>query len=317
MTLIEILVVSAIMLTLMAVSVPVLAPIAESRAAREASRGVQSAFESARARAMRLGRPCGVALMPFHQDFPFGCITLEQLTAPPSVVAAYSTSGNSVSIQTGSFPSLKRGDVVQLNHTGPRFVMSGNSNSLDLTAWSDSNLGLTYDYQNFGTDSERECTISYFPIPDSSNAFAKALGIESSFILPKGYIVDLAYSGTVNGTWQGTLNKNTKTLMKYPPTVVFNADGTASLFINGSKVSLENLSDPKIYLLVGSWGKMLDSNGNSIADEEELIRTNLQDTNSFWVVVNPKTGLVTTARNIDKTRDSVAVTNQTNTKGGN
>ena len=192
MTLIELLVVAAIMMILMAASIPVLTPMAENRAARETVRGVQSALESARARAIRLGRPCGVTFMPFHENFPCACITMEQLTAPPSVVGGYSVSGNSATVNVGSFPSLKRVDTVQLNYTGPKFVITSSSTSLNLSAGFNSNL--QYDYNNYGSDAD-ECVINYFPVPESSNAFAKALGLESSFTLPKGYMIDLAFCG--------------------------------------------------------------------------------------------------------------------------
>ncbi|MDO4630102.1 MAG: prepilin-type N-terminal cleavage/methylation domain-containing protein [Planctomycetia bacterium] len=304
MTLIELLVVSAIMLTLMAVSVPVLTPIAETRVARETARGVQSALESARARAIQLGRPCGVALMPFHSDFKFGCITMEQLTAPPSYLGKCSASGGNVNVSDLPI-ALKRGDSVQVNGVGARLSVSGTTPNVG------AGFDQVYDFTGYGTDAN-DCLIHYFPVSESGNAFAKALGIETSYMLPKGYIVDLYYSGVgVNGTtWRDSIQN-----LRYPPTIIFNPDGSALLYLNGTLQSLDNMEDPKIYLLVGSWSRMRDSSGTSIAEEGDPIQSNDQDYNAFWVVVNPKTGLVTSARNLDQSR--ISAVSQSSTRGGN
>ncbi len=307
MTLIELLIVSAIMLTLMAVSVPVLTPISETRVARETARGVQSAIESARARAIHLGRPCGVALMPFHEHYKYGCITIEQLTAPPSHLEEYSVKNGSVSVikKNGSIP-LKRGDTVQVNGSGARLYVSSSA-----TPSVAAGFGEVHNFTGYGSQA-KDCVVHYFPIPESGNAFAKALGIETSYMLPKGYIVDLYYSGVgASDNWSGSIPN-----IKHPPTIIFNADGSAQLYLNGTLQPLDNLSDPKIYLLVGSWGRMLDNNGNSLAEEGD-IQNNIKSYDSFWVVVNPKTGLVTYVRNDPDSECRGLAQNQSNARGGN
>ena len=297
MTLIEILVVVGIMMVIMAVSVPVLAPVAESRVGRECARGVQSALESARARAIRLGRPCGVALIPFHDEYKYACISVEQLTAPPSVTTTYSLSGSSITVNTGNLPTLKRGDSVQLNFAGPRFIVTNQSgNTLNDQAWYDSidEEHLYYDFRQYGSDTDRYCTVNYFPVSEVNNAFAKALGIESAYTLPKGYIVDLFYSGysteQLSSVLEGVSGTN---IRKFPPSVVFNPDGSAALYISGTKVELDTETDPRIYLLVGSWERMIYG-GKTLAEDDH---SNMQSPDAFWVVVNPRTGMVTTAAN--------------------
>lgn len=297
MTLIEILVVVGIMMVIMAVSVPVLAPVAESRVGRECARGVQSALESARARAVRLGRPCGVALVPFHDEYKYACISVEQLTAPPSVTTTYSLSGSSITVNTGNLPTLKRGDSVQLNFSGPRFIVTNQSgNTLNSQAWYDSIDGeqLHYDFSQFGSETDRYCTVNYFPVSEVNNAFAKALGLESAYTLPKGYIVDLFFSGVGTGQWSGVLNSvSGNNMRRFPPSIIFNPDGTASLYISGTKMDLDTQSDSRIYILVGAWERMIYS-GNTLAEDGH---SNIQSPDSFWVVVNPRTGMVTTAAN--------------------
>lgn len=286
MTLVELLVVSAIMVVLMSVSIPVLTPLAENRMARESARGVQSTLESARTRAIRLGRPCGVSLLPFHTNYKYSCITLEQMTAPPSY-------------ESNSLPSLKKGDTYQINGTGPYLqatnpTLAGFSSSLKYNVISNPDFYL----------------IHRFPVSDSSNAFSKALGIEASYSLPKGYIVDLYYS--YSGTKQLTSYSSSFSKTK-PPVILFRPDGTAALYINGTEVSSTDSSSSakngKIILMVGEWGRMME--GSSTLAEDG--KSNYQVYNTYWVVINTKSGEVHCIRNLG---DSTNFNDTTKIAGG-
>lgn len=319
MTLIEILVVVGIMMVLMSLSMPVLSPIAEGRIARETARGVQSALESARARAIRLGRPCGVSLVPFHDNYPYGCITVEQLTAPPTIVTTCSVGSNGISPSGFNGIRFKNGDTAQLNFTGPLFTYADNS----WTPGGNAGFGVSYDYSGYGKASgsgstntmENRCAVNLFPVPEEDNPFTKALGIETSYVLPKGYILDL-YDSAIG--WNGVKFSSKAISQKYPPMILFRPDGSASVYVNGRNISLNdagNQSDRNIYLLVGSWSKMRDGGGSSLADNEEEYRTNYADPYSYWVVVNSGNGMITIAQN--STSDVTRITNQGKTRGGN
>ena len=280
MTLVELLVVSAIMVVLMSVSIPVLTPLAENRMARESARGVQSAIESARTRAVRLGRPCAVALVPFHQNYNYACITLEQMTAPPSYEAK-------------PLPTLQKGDTYQINGTGA-YLLASNATS--------AGFGLTREV--IGSENVDYYLVHKFPVLDSGNAFAKALGIEASYSLPKGYIVDLYYS--YNG---GTQFANFS--QARPPVILFRPDGSASLFINGAEVSSQDNSNRNglITLMVGEWGRMM-AGSQTLADDG---KDNLNVYNTYWVVISTRTGEVHCVRNTG----SVPTASNTNIAGGN
>lgn len=321
MTLIEILVVVGIIMVLASLSMPVLSPVAEGRVARETARGVQAAMEAARARAIRLGRPCGVSLVPFHENYPYGCIKVEQLTAPPGFVTDCSVGTYGITPTTFNGITFKNGDTAQLNFTGPIFTYVENS----WTPSQNAGFGESYDYADYGETSgtattsamDMKCTVNLFPVPDENNPFSKALGIETSYILPKGYILDLYDSGI---GWNSVKfgSGGFRLSDRYPPMILFRPDGTASVFINGQNITQNNArnqEDQNIYLLVGSWSKMRDSSGNSLADDEETYRTNLEDPYSYWVVVNSANGMITLAQNnqnnIDRIRD------QSKARGGN
>lgn len=280
MTLVELLVVSAIMVILMSISITVLTPIAENRMNRESARGVQSALESARARAIRLGRCCGVTLMPFHQNYPYCCITIEQMTAPPSY-------------ESNSLPSLQKGDTYQINGTGPYLQANDPSHLAGFNSNLKYNVISNPDFY----------LIHKFPVSETSNAFAKALGIEASYSLPKGYIVDLYHSSNANTPLRNYTFSNKK-----PPVILFRPDGSASLYMNGGEIRSEDTSNNsgKIILLVGEWGRMMD--GNSTLAEDG--KNNTQVYNTYWVVISTKTGEVHCVRNLGND------TNTTNVAGG-
>lgn len=253
------------MVLLISVSVPVLNPMGEGRLARETARGVQQALETARMRAMRLGRPCGVTLTPFEKDNKV-CFVMEQVTAPPNVETTCSVSENGIGSIDWLPVALKAGDRIQLNHTGPWFRYTTG--------------GWNYGEHRLYTASQVDCTIRYTPVSESGSAFSKVLGIDPAYTLPKGMVIDLYYSGnTRSGTW-GTST--------YPPTILFHPDGSVTLNLNGADVSLSS-SDAMIYLLVGRWDRGLQ------AAEDGL--QNTQDPNSLWVVIAPRTGMVTSVVN--------------------
>ncbi|MDO4570453.1 MAG: hypothetical protein Q4D38_08725 [Planctomycetia bacterium] len=287
MTLIELLVVGGLMVLLISVSVPVLNPLAEGRTARETVRGINAALETAKARAMRLGRPCGVALVPFEVEDGTNatqtrrvCIQVEQITAPPTILSTCSVSSSGISgVEDPLGKGFKKGDRLQVNHTGPWFRYTGSS-------W-ESDAGFSCSYDLFDTGGSYDCTIRYAPVSESGNAFAKVLGLDPTFVLPRGTVIDLFYSGVgKTETWGQNVGNAT-----YPPQILFYPDGSVSLFRNGTEYLLQSSgnNDSNIYLLVGRWDR-----GLSLAEDGE---TNVQDPNSFWIVVQPKSGLVRTLPN--------------------
>lgn len=283
LTLIELLVVAGLMILLISVAAPVLNPVAEGRQAREAVRGIQGALETARSRAMRLGRPCGVAFPAFSNDEDKNdknkntdpvCIQLEQLTAPPDIVVDCTVSGNSITVNDPLYSQQGDADLLQINYTGPWYRKKGKG-----ATWSTyipgTSIALGYPDGNY------EGVIRRSPVSESGNAFAKILGLDPVFMIPRGIVVDLAYSGIGNdGTW----GKNVKQI-----SIIFQPDGTVSLFYDNTVQDLSSSENSHIFLLVGRWDRGIS------AAEDNL--HNYQDPNSFWVVINTQTGMVTSAIN--------------------
>ncbi|MDO4585076.1 MAG: hypothetical protein Q4D62_13355 [Planctomycetia bacterium] len=283
LTLIELLVVAGLMVLLISMAAPVLNPVAEGRQAREAVRGIQGALETARSRAMRLGRPCGVAFTAFSTEsstdkevtwYPV-CIQLEQLTAPPDIQTTCTTSSQSITVlDTSMYQNPQKGDVLQINYTGPWYRNEGGKYTFS------SCFPGTSTYSEFPSpkDGKYDCVVRQRPVPETTNPFAKILGLDPVFMIPKGIVVDLRYSGVGNsGTWGEVRSIS----------IIFYPDGSVSSYCENKEAS-SGTSD-NIFLLVGRW----DRGVNAAEDGEN----NIQDPNSFWVVINSKTGMVTSAVN--------------------
>lgn len=273
LTLIELLVVAGLMVLLISVAVPVLNPVAEGRQARETVRGIQGALETARSRAMRLGRPCGVILPVFSKDYSV-CIQLEQLTAPMDMISENcKVENNEIYVENWSGVECRSGDLVQINFTGPwyRWLRNNNGEAIFSTDFPGTSIS-----SDFPDSDNLKCIVRRMPISDN-NVFSKILGLDPIFMIPRGIVVDLQYSGTgTSGTW----GNNSVFIIFYP-------DGSVSSYCENKQASSDTSDD--IFLLVGRWDR-----GVNAAEDRE---SNIQDPNSFWVVINSKTGMITSAIN--------------------
>lgn len=312
MTLIELLVVAAIMVTLMVVALPVLNPVAENRVTREGTRALQAALDSARMRASRLQRPCGLALIPYG-DFPSACLKCEHITCPPnycgdSIGATCTVENNKVTFDDDSDRDmLKAGNWIQFNHTGPWYYLNGDQ------------IVLPYDlpdkYQPFWSDgkvSGLQYAIRRYPIDSGKQPLRKALGLDPPVTFPRGVVVDLYHSGVgysggsdiLRQQWGdlsfATAKDENKQDVPIPIMIMFNPGGGVEIYYKGYSVIVPAKigSDyaPKIYLLVGHWDRALrDPKVGFIAPQDGL--DNLGVPSTFWLVINPRTGLVTSAPN--------------------
>lgn len=159
LTLIELLVVIAILMLLAAVAIPAMQPALEGRRIREAARPINVYFGSARGRAMESGRPCGVVIRRFD-TLPQCSMVLGQAEVPPPYAGDLTTSVIRVQNWTNvvdpnpntnrttppywpdargdanvvlkvqlrvagdlSNGLVRRGDLIQINHQGPYYVI--------------------------------------------------------------------------------------------------------------------------------------------------------------------------------------------------
>ena len=141
MTLVELLVVVAIVTLVFAMLANSMRPALESRKTKEASRILSVAFAQAKARAMELGRPVGVWIqggdtlgdvnynfstevylaespLPYSGDFEGSGCTLTSATT-------FTVAKDQNSLFAGQSPQIRRGDFVKFNHREPAYLILG------------------------------------------------------------------------------------------------------------------------------------------------------------------------------------------------
>ena len=166
MTLVELLVVVAIIMLLAAATIPRLRPEMDRSRIREAARSLQLYLSSARAQAMATGRPCGIQIERLANysaagvanAIEPGCSTVVTQVESPvpycgdtlSSLATVSVAGPSQTIATVNItfnpqitPTLvSQGDLIQLGCQGPMYTITGIT-ATQATAYIDVSQGLT------------------------------------------------------------------------------------------------------------------------------------------------------------------------------
>ena len=275
MTLLELLIVITVMMMLIGVALPTMKPALEGRQIREAARSVNIYLSSARSVAMSTGRPCGVMIQRLEAE-PLCSMDLAQAQVPPpyagDTVNARATvtrvgAGTVTANLTGfNLELVERGDLVQFNHQGPLYTITGLGNPLTLQI--DVSQGLQLPWPE-----ERESgPVPYKIFRSPMKSYAAPLQ------LPGSAVIDLQFSGAedpdhVLATGEG------------PIYIMFSPDGSVYRAYHGGHVHY--VTEP-IYLLIGR--RDLVPAPAAGGDPPP----NYQDMRNFWITLNPQTGLVTT-----------------------
>ena len=300
MTLVELLVVAAIMVLLLAVSVPLFKPMLESRRTSNAAQVLAGVFQQARAKSVQEGRSYGVRLVPF-ENAPTTAIQLRfqkesalDFVNPPDVRVRVEN-GNIIPYYfsedaTGEWkwrvvgwdaniPNVQlardhfqRGYAVQFNRLGRFFTMDGNFKLLPPY----NNLNLPeYVIDNEAMEYHVSCLTStplWLP----------------PVVMPRGTIVDLVFSGgemvdfgdvpVYFSTWDEVI-------------VMFSPVGHVDLlYVNGNPYKVNEM----LFFCVGDWDRQIDAMGNPLAEDK---KSNLEVPATYWVTLHPKTGGVRITEN--------------------
>jgi len=283
-TLVELLVVISIIVILMAVGVRVMQFSVEDRRTREAAREINVYVASARNRAMEIGRPCGVMLRRLPGQ-PLCVVGLEQVEVPPAYAGETldstaqlqiltPVSGGLATVRAQLTPDINatlvsQGDLVQFNCQGPLYTITepptANSLTLQITLlpgqmlpWPNGTSSLPMPYQIIRRPTK-----------------SAAAGLQ----LPVRAVIDLEFSGTDDHSIGASDS---------PVWIMFSPTGALDRIYHGSET---HLGTEPIYLLVGKQERVP-------AGSAEDGLANWQDTKNLWVMLNPQTGLVTTAENV-------------------
>lgn len=289
-TLIEMLVVVAIMMFMLTIAAPMFHPDQDGSVARDTARALNAYIQEARAKAIATGRPCGVAFIPF-ENYPSACVVAQQVDTPPlytgeTYKSTVSVSG-SASAPTLSFSDganavaqwAQKGNMIRLGSRGVWYEMTSASTCKLQTG--DANRP----DQNFRPWTNGAWTTTYeiqaAPVSQAKN-YLQSVGMAEPLKVVRGAAIDLYYSG-VAGVNNGQFS-NSGTA---PIIIMFTPTGEVGLCyrISSGRGGVTNaVPTDTIYILCGQWDRSL----KSFTPEDGL--WNYQTLDSYWIVIDPATG---------------------------
>ena len=313
MTLVELLVVVAIMVILLAVSLPMLRPVFQSQRTANAARVLESTFQQARMKAIQERQPYGVRLLHFP-NAPTASIEMRlqwggaaSFINPPDVrvrvedgvIIPYRFQGgewegtNWGAVQQAR-EQFEGGGVIQFNHLGRLFAFSINESddpALDSTDGVDySELTLPEFWQDameYRITRSAETRLDWTP----------------PIVMPQGTIIDLMFSGGETRKFNRDIKESGDGNIPYTfgagdeVIVMFSPAGHVDRILvnNTPRPDPYNwLVNEMLYFCVGDWDRQVDEDRNPLAEDG---KTNLEVPTTYWVTLHPKTGGVRVTEN--------------------
>jgi prepilin-type N-terminal cleavage/methylation domain-containing protein len=321
-TLTELLVVSAIIVILIGLALPMARPALEERQVREGARQLTTVLSRARIKASELQRPCGVRLERYddHPDDKNTCLLLRPLDSPPpysgmQILVRVDVNNESTQTQDGetvyvydftfrravrgsasadglleaqAFAKLVGGgDKIKFNHAGRLYEIM-NKSDLNQNGSKVTSVTLS-DKITLSVKDNLAFIVYRRPIPSLGQAT----------VMPSGSVIDLKYSGV------GQTNTDFDSASG-PIDIIFSPRGEVqTVYYDGQA---QPAIDP-IFFMVGRYDRTY-----SIEPEDGL--RNYQDPNNLWVVLLPRTGLaaggdVVPDKNVTGSRGDAAKVQQT------
>jgi len=293
MTLVELLVVISIMVILLAVSVPMLRPMLESKKTSNAAQVLAGAFKYARTKAIHEQKSYGIRLIPFTTA-PTTAVQLHLQKTGIGLTDVVNPLDVRVKVEDGTIIpyrfdagtwrqadwtelgeeslDFEEGYKIQFNRLGRflKFSKMGSGFQLDSP----------YDHLNLpedGMDDVMEYRIS-----------KQGEGIASAWlppvVMPRETIVDLAFSGGEDEV-PVTFSPGDEVIVMFSP-----AGYVDRLYVKGTAIKVNEM----LYFCVGTWDRQVDADGNALAEDG---KSNLAVPATYWVTLHPKTGGVRIAEN--------------------
>jgi prepilin-type N-terminal cleavage/methylation domain-containing protein len=330
MSLVELLVVVAIVGLLAVTVIPNLANTAESRGTREAARTLQSFIAKSHSRAIGRPRWSGFLMQPIPGSYGCSDVFLADVPEPyrgDTVDATLKITGSSAATRTLSAPTASviaslnnaalgfgGGDLVRFNNNDPYFQIATTTNAIQATSiriWHRGMSPIDYTTATIGEMAGYEPRNTPWPPSDTDLTFEilrKPQLVGVPFTL-ENRLVDLRWSGfgprrTVrNQNMYRRLVPSSQNPSSYDPanyasdlacvvtSVVF--DGTGRL----RQICLGDIRFPvngPVFLLVGRADRVGQPYAPLNAQDDSL-GANWQYADSFWVGIDPLTGVARVA----------------------
>ena len=306
LTLIELMVVVVILVTLVAITVPMMMPMLEGREMREASRQIAAMLGTAQARAAELGRPVGVmfARSPTNANATF---QLFQAEVPPpyagDTVTARAFSATQASLPT-PVPSWQAflteswaaaalilpGDLIKFDYRGIKYIIISVVRNGDRTM-----ISFYHQSAHSGASVLPPMLVPFVEDPETPGRpvhpgvpfqiFRQPQRTAAAPLeLPTPAVVDLQGTGVGADGIGIPLEVNTSVIpdptVPHPVTIMFSPSGRIDrLWVRGAS----DVPQGPIHLMVGR--------------VDQIGPANLKDPNSLWVSIGHRTGLITTSAN--------------------
>ena len=288
-TLVEMLVVVAIMMFMLGIAAPMFRTDQGNNAVRETARALDAYIQEARAKAMATGRPCGVAFIPF-ENYPSACVIAQQVDSPPlytgdtydsTVTVSGSWKTPTLSFKGASDNWKKAGNMIRFGGRGIWYEMTG-ATSCKIPDYLDQNrLGPDQDFRPW-TNGNWTTTYEIQAAPVSkANNYLQSIGMAEPLKVIRGAAIDLYYSG-VGLSGQTSNASNNPIILMFTPTgeVGFSYRLTTS----GRGGATNGVPSDTIFILCGQWDRALS------AFNPDDGKRNYQTLDSYWIVIDPATG---------------------------
>jgi prepilin-type N-terminal cleavage/methylation domain-containing protein len=307
MTLVELLVVVAIIGLLAVTVLPNVATTTENRRSREAARVTSSFFAKAQSRA--IGRPewAGVTVLPPPTNpTALFAIDLFQANVPQvyrgeSYTATATLTGDSwtrnVAYSDVTIPaarSVKAHDLIRFDGRGPWYELTADGGGGVRFRGS---MGGFASANELSGQTERNTPWPTMNAPHTFEILRQPVRNGSAFTIPDGRCVDLAWSGYGSSTYIRFVTAGTPVTVP-AVTVLFDATGRVrQIFTQDASGSNRVTVTGPVYFLVGR----VDRAGNdptlasTYDGTDDTKGFNWQYGDSYWIVIDPASGIVKTA----------------------
>ena len=305
MTLVELLVVAAIIGTLLAVSVPFIKPLLVSRKTSNAAQVLAGTFQQARMKSIQEGKSYGVRFTPFA-NAPTTAIQMRFLKgSPPS--SFVNPPDIRVKVVAGEiipycFDAIAGKWNIVDSWNDPR-VAEGQEQLLHGGAIQFNRLGRFIEFAAVEDTFRLKPPYDNLDLPDTSTTINDAMeyyitglaGFASAWfppvVMPRGTVVDIMFSGGEVRNFDGNL-KTPGSGNGIPPyfssgsdvIVMFSPAGYVDfLYVDGMPIKVNEM----LYFCVGEWDRQVDAMNNPLARDK---KTNIDVPATYWVTIHPKTG---------------------------
>lgn len=295
-TLIEMLVVVAIMMFMLTIAAPMFRSDQSGSVARDTARSLNAYIQEARAKAIATGRPCGVAFIPF-ETYPSACVVAQQVETPPlytgetykstvTVEQSANATPLSLSFNDASDSWTKNdGNMIRL---GGRGVWYKYTQKKGWELQEEDASRLDKDYRPW-TNGDWTTTFEIQAAPVAvaqANNYLQSVGMAEPFKVIRGAAIDLNYSKIED--------KDLKNIYTNPIIIMFKSTGELGLCYKKIRTGSSVITlSKKVYILCGQWDRAL---GSAYTPEDG--KFNHQVFDSYWIIIDPSTGISTIEQNI-------------------